>query len=152
MQSPAARADLDKPERSKAEANVQATDVAGRWASRRAAGRGAGQAANRRPGERKQQPGRPTAGAASAARPQPAPPRCRRIKRNTCQCTGRHGPAGRTNASTQWRSRSPVLPARRWTLPRTRHMIQRVLPTEGRGLGCVNRGKQVKRQQGESGE
>ena len=147
MQSPAARADLDKPERSKAEANVQATDVAGRWASRRAAGRGAGQAANRRPGERKQQPGRPTAGAASAARPQPAPPRCRRIKRNTCQCTGwtRSATGRRTDGST-----GGLALARQTLNTAPFHVPQRVLPTEGRG--CVNRGNQVKPQQGGSGE
>ena len=78
---------------SKAQAHAQqhdalAADVAGQWAGPG----GAGEAGRKSPSWR---------AAASAARLQPAPPRCRSIKRNTCQCTGwTRGATGRTDAST----------------------------------------------------
>ena len=69
-----------------------------------------GRDASRRPDARKQPPLRRSQRC--------RPPRCRRIERNTCQCTGwTRGATGRTDASTG--GRSPLLPARRWSLPPT---------------------------------
>ena len=83
---------------SKAQAHAQAADVAGQWASHRAMGRGAGEAGRKSPSWR--------ANAAAA----PLPPH----KTQDMLDPWRHGTHGRLHR----KSRSLLLPARRWTLPR----------------------------------
>ena len=99
-----------------AQAHAQAADMAGLWASCRAVGRGADEAGRKSPSWRAN---------AAAAPPQPsacspAASSLAAAAENTTHASVLGGPEAPLDARTPpRRSRSPLLPARRQTLPRT---------------------------------